>query len=359
MRKKQKVALSKYGVGVDMGKKNFQGCIKSEQLDGQTKVVATKKFDNTPSGHQAFYDWLTKHRKNKDIPCQILIEVTGVYHENLLYYLYDKGLEVCVEMPKKVKRFLQSIGQYSKTDKLDSKGLAEMACERRLKKWKPLSKDIRELRTLLRHRKSLIKSKIQFQNQLHAINHSSLIGKEVKQSLKRSIEALGSQIKRIEKSILKMAEKNKEVYEKINMIVDSLPGLGMISMLTIIAETNGFSEIKSMKQLESYAGYDVIENSSGMHKGKTKISKRGNVHLRTSTYMPTVTIIGQKLQPFYPLYCRIVKRSGGIKKKAMVAVQRKLLVLVYTLWNKNEKFNPNYEWNRDKENQEKLIANQK
>ena len=357
----QHKTLAKYGVGVDMGKKHFHGCIKSEYQDGSRKVVATKKFNNTPSGYKGFCDWLKKHRKDKLVSYQILIEVTGVYHENLLYYLYDQGLEVRVEMPKKVKRYLQSIGQYSKTDKLDSKGLAEMACERKLKKWKPLSKHIRELRTLLRHRKSLIKSKTQFQNQLHAINHSSINGKMVKQSLSKSIKALEQEIKKIEKEVLLMAKKDKALYKKVKMIVDSTSGLGMISVLTIVAETNGFSEIKSMKQLESYGGYDVIENSSGDYRGKTKISKRGNVHLRTATYMPTVSIIGKKIEPFYSFYCRLVKRNGGIKKKAMVAVQRKLLVLVYTLWKKNEKFDPDFELKKQealkKSEEEVLVEN--
>ena len=339
-----------------MGKKRFHGCIKSEDGQGYQKVVATKHFANTTSGYKAFYEWQAKHRKQKDISYQILIEVTGVYHENLLYYLYDQGLEVCLEMPKKVKRFLQSIGQYSKTDKLDSKGIAAMACERRLKRWKPISKHIRELRALLRHRKSLIKSRTQFQNQLHAIEHSSLEGKQVKQSLQRAIKNLVRQSEQIEKQVLQMAQKDKELFEKVEMIVDSTPGLGQISVLTIVAETNGFSTFKSRKQLESYAGYDVIENSSGQHKGKTKISKRGNSHLRTATYMPTVTIVGQKIKPFYSLYERVLKRSGGIKKKAMVAVQRKLLVLVYTLWKNNERFDPEYEWKRQGHNNQVLAV---
>jgi len=358
-KKESKKKVLKYGIGIDMGKQKFHGCIKREDEDGHQKVVATKQFENIPSGHKSFYEWVNKHRKDKSVVYQILIEVTGVYHENLLYFLYDKGLEVCVEMPKRVKRFLESTGQKSKTDKLDSKGIAQMACERKLKRWQPLSKHIRELRALLRHRKSLIKSKVQFQNQLHAINYSSLEGKAIKRSLKSSIKRLAEQIKKLEKQILQMAQKDKELYEQIEMIVDSISGLGLISVLTIVAETNGFSEFKSVKQLESYAGFDVIENSSGDHKGKTKISKRGNVHLRTATYMPTLTIIGQKTGLFYSFYLRIVKRSGGIKKKAMVAVQRKLLVIVYTLWKKKEKFDPNYEWkkqNQNEENKEKLEA---
>lgn len=343
MQSKAREELLKYGIGVDMGKKDFHGCVTKQLRDGQIKVSATKKFRNTRSGHQSFYEWIEKHRKEKTVPYQILIEVTGVYHENLLYYLYDKEMSVCLEMPKKVKRYLQSIGQYSKTDKLDSKGIAGMACERNLKEWVPISANVRKLRAILRHRKSLIKSKMQFSNQLHAIEHSAIDAKEVKRSLKAAIKSLVREIEKVEGKGLTIAQTDEVMYSKAKMIADSVPGLGLLSVLTIVAETNGFEQVNSMKQLQSYAGYDVVENSSGQYVGKTKISKRGNVHLRTATYMPAVSILANKCRPFYGLYERLVKRNGGIKKKAMVAVQRKLLVLVYTLWKKNERFDPEYE----------------
>jgi len=70
--KVKKEKLIKYGIGVDMGKKKFHACIKSEWCDGHVKVVSTKSFDNTPGGHKAFYEWLEKNRKNKEVPYQIL-----------------------------------------------------------------------------------------------------------------------------------------------------------------------------------------------------------------------------------------------------------------------------------------------
>ena len=333
----------KYGVGVDMGSKKFHACIMSELKDGQLKIESTKNFNNTSNGHKKFYEWLKKHRKNKEVPYQILVEVTGVYHENLLYYLHDVEAIVCLEMPKRVKRYLQSIGQYSKTDKLDSKGIARMACERKFPKWKPGSQHIRELRGVLRHRKSLIKSKNQFKNQLHAIRSSSLEVKKIETSLLNMIEKLDEQIAFIEKEALKISKQDKAQHEKAEMIANSISGLGMMSLLTVLSETNSFKEINSQKQLESYAGLDVVENSSGNYVGKTRISKRGNVHLRTAMYMPVLSMIRHKPKVFYDLYERLVKRNGGLKKKAMVAVQRKLLVMIYTLWKKNEKFDPDYE----------------
>jgi len=353
--KVKKEKLIKYGIGVDMGKKKFHACIKSEWSDGHVKVVSTKSFDNTPGGHKAFYEWLEKNRKNKEVPYQILIEVTGVYHEKLLYYLYDMEVNVCVEMPKKVKRYLESIGQYSKTDKLDSKGIAQMACERKFVKWRPASKHIRELRALLRHRKALIKSQNSFSNQLHAIETSGTEATAVVESLGEMLKKIGAQKKLVEKESIRLAKEDEELYAKAKLISDSITGLGIVTVLTVAAETNGFTNIRSQKQLESYAGFDVVENSSGAHVGKTKISKQGNVYLRAAMYMPVVSMTRHKPKIFYDLYLRLIKRNGGIKKKAMVAVQRKLLVMIYTLWKKNEAFDPEFEAKKREKKEKEIV----
>ena len=48
-------------------------------------------------------------------------------------------------------------------------------------------------------------------------------------------------------------------------------GLSTLSIATVIAETYGFKLFENYKQVVSYAGYDVVENQSGLHSGKTKI----------------------------------------------------------------------------------------
>ncbi len=342
MLKKQIKKYSKYGVGIDMSKDWIQACISAMPLEGGIKILKVKKFKNCPSGHNAFKNWIEKNRKDKSLSYQIVMEVTGVYHEKLLYYLYDAGLNVSLEVPSRVKKYLEFIGQKSKNDKLDGIGIATLACERKLKAWKPASKHIRELRTALRHRKSLIQSKNQFKNQLHAIRTSKNYSDEAEKSLKETIKFLKAQIIKIETESIALAKRDNELMEKVNLIANSVKGLGLISVLTTVAETNGFENFNSSKQLQSYAGYDIVESSSGKREGKTRISKKGNTHLRTGMYMPALSIIRSKVDPFYSLYDRLLKRNGGIKKKALVAVQRKLLVLIYTLWKKNEAFDISY-----------------
>ena len=332
----------KYGIGLDLAKDSIHACFSGTTRQGEFKVIAQRRFANTPKGCAAVRAWIDKHRKDETLPYQIVLEVTGVYHEEVLYHLHEKGHPVCLELAKRVKRYLQSIGQKSKNDKLDGRGLAQLANERLLRRWEPVSVNIHAIRSQLRHRKALIVTCGQLRNQLHAIQHGHAPQKDIVRSLKQLIKQYDKHVEQAEHQAEQLAKEDEALYAQLMRIVDSVKGLGLISVLTVVAETNGFKNFHSVKQLVSYAGYDVVENSSGKFTGKTRISKQGNARIRAALYMPALAVIRCKLDPFYSLYKRLLQRNGAIKKKANVAVQRKLLVLIYTLWRKNERFDEHY-----------------
>lgn len=109
----------------------------------------------------------------------------------------------------------------------------------------------------------------------------------------------------------------------------------------MIAETNGFELIRNKRQLVSYSGLDIKEKQSGTSvKAKPKISKKGNRHVRKAMYMPALTAIRND-ERFKAIFVRLVSKHG-IKMKAAVAVQRKLLEMIYTIWKTDTKYNINY-----------------
>ncbi|SFP69679.1 transposase [Parafilimonas terrae] len=118
----------------------------------------------------------------------------------------------------------------------------------------------------------------------------------------------------------------------------------------MLAETNGFLLFKNASQLVSYCGYDVVENQSGKHVGKTKISKKGNGHIRRVLHMPAFNVVRYQVQPFIQLYERTLQKHN-IKMKSYVAVQKKILVIIYSLWKNNQVFNEQHQYNttRDEE----------
>lgn len=105
----------------------------------------------------------------------------------------------------------------------------------------------------------------------------------------------------------------------------AIKGLGFLSVAVLLAETNGFEgfvnqPVRRCGQLVSYAGYDIVENQSGSHQGRTKISKKGNSRLRRILHLPAFTAVRFGEPTCQALFERVYSRSK-VKMKAYVAVQ--------------------------------------
>ena len=137
--------ILKYSVGIDMSMDKFDACISVLDVHQNVIVRATKSFNNNYKGFVNFFQWIKKHRR---FPLSITftIEATGVYHEQLVLFLFEKGCYISIVLPNKSKHYLKSIGLKSKNDKIDSKGLSRMGAEQKLKNWEPCSKIIYQLR---------------------------------------------------------------------------------------------------------------------------------------------------------------------------------------------------------------------
>ncbi len=159
--------------------------------------------------------------------------------------------------------------------------------------------------------------------------------------LLKQIELLCEQKEKMQQTLLCLVDEDAVLKEKFSNIL-KIKGLGALSLATIVAETDGFALTENISQLTSYAGYDVVENQSGNRTGKTKISKKGNGHIRRVLHFPSLNMVRYEQGNFHLLYQRVYERNS-IKMKGYVAVQRKLLALIYTLWKKNQPFDNTYE----------------
>ena len=119
----------------------------------------------------------------------------------------------------------------------------------------------------------------------------------------------------------------------------AIKGVGILTVANLITETNEFALFENQRQLVSYAEYDVVENQSGKRVGRTRISKRGNSRIRRALHMSALQVVRYDQKPFVGLYERVFERTK-IKMKGYVAVQRKLLTIIYALWTKDAKYDP-------------------
>jgi transposase len=333
--------MLKYSIGLDISAKTIHACISTIDAAQKVTVKSSCKIDNTLAGFKDLDQWINKHYKQKDVPLVVTMEATGVYYENCALYLFKQGYSVSVLLPNKAKKWLQSEGLKSKNDKIDAQGLSKMGAEKALELWQPAAEYYYELRAMTRQRQSLQEFKTAVNNQLHAEEHGMYKNKLVIKQLKQQISFIEKQIAALEPVIEAHIAADKDVAAKVKNIC-RIQGLGIQTVAVILAETNGFALFKNAPQLVSYSGYDVIENQSGDHKGKTKISKKGNSRIRRCLFMPAFNMVKFKQTPFVDLYKRTFARHG-LKMKSYVAVQKKLLVLIYALWKNNTAYDIDYQ----------------
>jgi len=184
-----------------------------------------------------------------------------------------------------------------------------------------------------------------FLNQLHALGHSAYGVKEVEKNLKKMVKELEKGISQLEKAIEQLIEEDESLYPKVQKLL-SIKGVGIKTIAVLLAETNGFASFENQGQLVSYSGYDIVKNQSGQRLGKTRMSKKGNAHIRRAMHMPAFGVVRNQVTPFVSLYERLIGK-GKKKMQAYVAVQRKLLILIWTLWRKNEYYDPRFEQNEN------------
>lgn len=325
----------KFGVGIDMGKDEFHACVSAIDHNQRIKIKATHAFKNTPKGFAEFYQWADYHVK-QGVPVQFLMEATGVYYEQLALYLHQHQRYVCVVLPQKAKYYIKALGIKTKTDGVDAQALAMMVCQQCLEGWKPISEAMYKLRQLTRQQIELQEFKTQLGNQLLALEIGMYHSVEVKKQLEKLIHEIDKQIDECEKLIKKAVEANPEWSRKVEQIC-AIKGVGLLTVANLITETNEFALFDNQRQLVSYAGYDVVENQSGKRAGKTRISKRGNSRIRRALHMSALMVVRYDQNTFVGLYERVFERTK-IKMKGYVAVQRKLLTIIYALWKKDAKY---------------------
>jgi len=182
-----------------------------------------------------------------------------------------------------------------------------------------------------------------------------VIDKFTLKHLEKLIKFYDKQIDETKQEITKLIDKDTILKPRIEQLC-KIKGLGLLSVATIVAETNGFTGFENIRQLVSFSGYDVVENQSGNRVGKTRISKKGNSRIRRILHLPAFNAVRFGEPTCQALFERVFERTK-IKMKGYVAVQKKLLTLCYGIWKNDIEYDPNYSNNvKEHQNMDKKIV---
>ena len=124
-------------------------------------------------------------------------------------------------------------------------------------------------------------------------------------------------------------------------VILSLKGIGPVTAAGLIGEVGDFTKFRTISEVMKLAGLDLYEISSGKHRGKLRISKRGRPLMRKLLYLAALSAV-RKGGVMHEWYQRALAR-GMQKMKALVAVSRKLLAVIFALVRNHSVYVENYQ----------------
>lgn len=339
-----------------------------------------ENFKMNRDGLLAFKSWLLDNK------CQRLaVESTGSYWYPI-FCILEGHLEFILANAQQIRNI-----EGKKTDRLDSERIATYCLNNLIKPSRIYPKDYRELRSLTRSREALVNARSKIKNQIHqllaacSIKLSSVITDSFGKSGRYIIDMLlkGKTIEEIisgipSKRVRKKADELKEAIrnsidsnevfliktnleaidcldEKIKLldaeicvkvktfeedlkILMSLPGIGMTSAATIIAEMGDYRDFPHADKMAMYFGIvpTVYQSAGKLRTGR--ITKRGSKHMRRILVEVAKAISktkkDSKLKRFF---LRVLKKSGK-KNIAAVALARKVLCIIHHLLMNREEY---------------------
>ena len=177
---------------------------------------------------------------------------------------------------------------------------------------------------------------------LHQAAQQSVGVREGEIGMLLEIQELLSQIETSDRFIKKVEQEMDPFLDQIPYLhsILSVKGIGKITAAGLIGEVGDFRKFRIIPEILKLAGLDLFEISSGQHRGNRHISKRGRSLLRKLLFFAALSTIRKGGVMHLP-YQRYIQR-GMPKGKAVVAIARKLLRILFALVRDHSQFKENY-----------------
>jgi transposase len=320
-----------YYTGIDLHKKTSF----ITTVDDSGKVVFRRNFANQ---EEHILDYFV----NLDGPTKIVIESMCSW-----YWLHDllraHNFNVVISNPLKTKAIASA---KIKNDKVDSHMLAQLLRADLIATVHVCRLKTRKLKELLRHRQRLVRDATRMKNRIHmllmknntAIPVSDLFGvkgmkylKDIelpiyhRQQLKSYLtlySCLTEQIEPLTKQIRDLAQK-----DPMAKLLMTIPGIGPLTAMFIVAEIEDISRFPSYRNLSSYAGLVPCLDASADKSRTGRITKQGSPYLRSALVEAAQVIPRMKKTRLNVFFRKRIVRAGY--QKAIVATAHKILQYVY------------------------------
>jgi transposase len=318
--------------------------------DGQT--VSTGKVATTRAALTGLFQKWTG--------CRLVIEA-GTHSPWISRLGQECGMEVVVANPRRVELISKN---ERKTDRADAEILADLG-RTSVKRLSPIthrSKQAQSDLALQRARGALVSCRTGLINHVRGVLKShgyrppscsaDCFARRAGQSMPAELEpALGPLLLLLEslRAQIKQYEgllDNLERTQPTKQLLQKIPGIGPISAVTFALTLDDPTRFTHARQVGAYLGMVPRKKDSGTSSPQLHITKAGDRELRRLLVLAAHYVLG-RFGPDCDLRrfgLRIAGSAGNkiAKKRAVVAVARKLSVLMYHLWVTGEEYDPFY-----------------
>ena len=251
----------------------------------------------------------------------IVLEATGGFETLITAMLSAGDLPVIVVNPRQVRDFAKATGQLAKTDRIDSHVLAHFAAavdppQRPIK-----SDETRHLEALLARRRQIVEMLVAEKNRL-ANNRDRAVVKDLKAHITWLEQRLKSKDDELQRAL-----KNSTAWCERNDLLRSVPGVGQVLSLTLLAELPELGHL-NRREIAKLVGVAPFNWDSGRWRGSRHIWG-GRAVVRSPLFMATLCAI--RINPsIKSFYWRLIV-AGKAPKVAIIACMRKLLTILNTM----------------------------
>lgn len=300
-------------IGVDVSK---------DKLDVAGQKLA--QFSNDNKGIRSLIRWVKKQGEKPFV----VMEATGAYHGLLAEMLSESEMLFSVANPKNVRDFAKAMGILAKTDAIDARVIREYGQKRALEPQKPIPVTLKKLRALVQRREQVKGMLVQEKNRVHALRDKELLS-----LLKKHIAVLKDEQKTIDGSIKNLIKSDPALNEQIALMT-SLKGIKITSAANLYAFLPELGSL-TKPQVTALAGLAPYNDDSGKLKYKRRIMG-GRAIVRSSIYI--CAMVAARWSPTFRSYYLRLQASGKQKKTALVAVARKIIIVLNAMLRSNTPF---------------------
>lgn len=302
-------------IGIDVAKDNL--------VVAHLGATGVHTIANSTAGIKAWLKGIPKESR-------IALESTGRYSRLVCQLAFEAAHTVYLLNALDVRHYGKAMGQRGKTDRLDAQLIAQYLATQidKLRPWQPTPAAIEQLRSLIRCRAQIVKSRVKLKM---ALQDAPML----RQQLTAMTKQFAQTLKSIDTQIKTLLSEDQLMSQGAARL-QSIQGVGPLGA-TLLATLLARIPFAQADALVAYSGLDPRPSDSGKKQGVRRLSKRGDPQLRQQMWL--CAMAASRCSGFKAHY-EALRLRGLPTTAAYVVIARKLLRIAFVIWHSNHLFDP-------------------